>query len=153
MENQVLIAWRGKEEAAPPKEASWYWTVGIISVGVAVAAAILQNYLLGLISLLAGFTVMVVGSRGPHRHTYKLTERGFMIGTELIPYASIRRFAIVEREPRKLTIETNTIIGSLTAPLGETDYRFIRTELLNRNIDEVEELDAFVERIARGIGL
>ena len=113
----------------------------------------MQNYLFGLIALLAGFTIMVVGSRGPHRHTYKLTERGFMIGSELIPYASIRRFAIVEHEPKKITIETNTIVGSLTAPLGETDYRFIRTELLNRNIDEVETLDNFVERVSRGIGL
>jgi hypothetical protein len=153
MENRVLITWQARDEATPKKESAWYWTVGIVSIGVTIAALIIQNYLFALICLLAGFTIMIVGSRAPKRHTYTLTDKGFMIGRELIPYHSIRKFAIFEHDPMKLTIETTSIVGSLTAPLHDVDHRAIRTELLNRNIDEVESLDFYVERVARAIGL
>ncbi|MES2014671.1 MAG: hypothetical protein V4437_02550 [Patescibacteria group bacterium] len=153
MEHEVLISWQAQEHGFRPKEQQWYWTVGIVAVGVAVASFILSDYLFSLIAVIAGFAVMIVGSKKPERHKYSLTEQGLMIGTQLIPYSKMTRFSIVEDEPRKLSIETKLLAGTIGAPLGTADYRQIRTELKNRNIEETEALDSFIDSIAGSIGL
>ncbi|MFA5877431.1 MAG: hypothetical protein WC880_03655 [Candidatus Paceibacterota bacterium] len=153
MENKILVSWQAREYEFRPKERQWYWTVGIVAVGVAIASFILSDYLFSLIALIGGFTVMLIGSRKPPRHKYTLTERGFLVGTHLIPYDHMKRFSIQENEPRHLSIETKRLTGTISAPLGDTDHRFIRTELKNRNIEEVEALDSFIDSVAGGMGL
>jgi hypothetical protein len=149
----VLITWQAQEYPHSTKERSWYWMVGIVAVGVAIAAIILQDYLFAVIAIIGGFTVMLVGSARPPRHTYSITENGFMVGRDLIPYDKIKRFAISEEEPKHLTLETLTLIGIIKAPLGGTDFRAIRTEFKNRDIQEEDKLDQLVDRVARTIGL
>jgi hypothetical protein len=151
--DHVLAKWQAHEHEHRPKDAQWYWVVGIIAVGVAVAAVIMQDYLFAVIAVIAGFTLMLVGSARPPRHTYSLTETGFMVGKDLIPFDKITRFAISEDEPRYLTLESLTLIGYVRAPLEGADYRAIRMELKNRNIEEKDNLDSFVHRLARGMGL
>ncbi|TAK58465.1 hypothetical protein EPO14_03930 [Patescibacteria group bacterium] len=153
MENKVLVSWQAREYEFRPKERQWYWTVGIVAVGVAIASFILSDYLFSLIALIGGFTVILIGSRKPPRHKYSLTERGFLVGAHLIPYDHIKRFSIHEDEPRRLSIETKRLTGTISAPLGDTDHRLIRTELKNRNIEEVEALDSFIDGLSRGMGL
>lgn len=153
MENPVIIAWYAKEQQFQPKEQQWFWTVGIVATGAAVAAFIMKDYLFSLIAILGGFTVMLVGSRKPPRHKYSLTERGFVVGQHLMPYSQMTTFAIKEEEPRKLSIGTKTFTGTVTVPLGDADHRVIRMELKNRNIEEVESLDSFVDGVAKRVGL
>ncbi|MES2134707.1 MAG: hypothetical protein V4449_00490 [Patescibacteria group bacterium] len=153
MEKQILASWQAREYEFRPKEQQWYWIVGIVAVGAAVAAFILTDYLFSFIAIISGFAIMLVGSKKPQRHKYSLTERGFYIGTHLIPYSQMTKFAIREDEPRKLSIETKGLTGTLSAPLGDTDHRAIRTELKNRNIEEVESLDSFIDQVVRGMGL
>ena len=149
----VIVSWQTLEYEHQVKEKPWYWSVGIISVGVAIASVLMKDYLLGVIAVIGGFTVMLVGSSRPLKHTYALTENGFKVGKDLIPYEKITRFAISEEEPRHLTIECMTLTGVVKAPLKGVDYRMIRTELKNRNIEEKDHLDRFVEGVARRIGL
>jgi hypothetical protein len=153
MENPVIISWQAREFDFRPKEREWFWIVCIIAAGVAVSAFVFGDYLFSVIAILGGFTVMLVGAGKPPRHTYSLTERGFMIGAHLIPYAQMTRFSITEEEPRKLNIETRSFTGTVSAPLADADYRIIRTELKNRNIDEAEHLDKFIDSVARRMGL
>ncbi len=153
MENPVIISWQAREFDFRPKESQWFWIVLIVAVGIAASAFIFADYLFSVIAILGGFTVMLVGARKPPRHKYSLTERGFMIGTHLIPYAQMTRFSIIENEPRKLSIDTKSFTGIVSAPLVDADYRIIRTELKNRNIEEVEHLDSFIDGIAHRIGL
>ena len=154
METRTLITWQAKEYDFVPKARSWYWAVGIIAGGIAAASFILSNYLLVLIAILAGFTIMLVGSAKPKRHTYRLTEKGFMIGPRLISFRDMRRFAVHEDDDGgELLIETNTISGTISVPLGDADYRLIEMELKNQNIEEVESLHSFADHLARGIGI
>ncbi len=153
MEERVYASWQAKEYDFQPKERPWYWAVGIVAGGIAVAAFILKDYLFSVIAILGGFTVMLLGSRKPHRHTYRLTERGFRIGERLIPYKSITRFAIRDEEPRELVIETTTLMGTVTVPFGDGDHRAVAMELKNNNIEEVESLGSFVDHVASGMGL
>ena len=153
MEDKVLLSWRGQEKEFRPKQAPWYWAVGIAAGGIAISAVIVGNYLFALIAILGGFAIMVVGSGRPARHVYKLTERGFMVGTTFIPYEKISRFAIREDDPHILTIETSTFSGTMSIPLSGVDWRTVSMELKNRNIEEAESLGSFIEKFERAIGL
>jgi hypothetical protein len=152
MQARVIVSWQAQEFEFQEKERSWYWAVAIIATGVAVSAFILANYLFSLIAVIAGFTVMLVGSKKPRERKYQVTERGFFIGTRLIPYRNIRRFAIHE-EPRELVLETNTISGTVSVPLGDVDYRAIQMEFRNQDIEEVDTLRSFADHVARGMGI
>lgn len=151
--DHVVVRWQAHEFEHRPKDRQWYWSVGIIAVGIAIAAILLQDYLFAVIAVIGGFTVMLVGSARPSRHTYTLTENGFMVDKDLIPFSKISRFAISEEEPRHLTIETMTLVGVIKAPLEHVDYRTVRTEFKNNNINEEDRLDQFVDGFAKRIGL
>ncbi len=148
MDNKLIASWHEKEREYKPKESSWYWTVGIVSVGIAIASVIIQNYLFALISLLAGFAIMLVGTQRPVKRKYAFYERYVAIGDEKIPYDQIRKFAIEETDPKMLTLEIKNFVGVAHIPIGDADHRLIRTELKNRDIDEVESLDTFVAKVA-----
>ena len=153
MENRLIVGWKAREGEYKPKTKSWYWVVGIVAVGAAIAAAILQDYLFSLIAVLAGFAVMLAGTRRPPIKEYAFYENDIVIGDDRIPYGKVRRFAIKEDEPRVLTLELNNLIGMAHIPLADADWRRIRMELKNRNIDEVGELDTVVSKAAEWMGL
>lgn len=153
MEHRAIISWQAKEYDFIPKANSWYWAVGVVAVGAAVAAIILADYLFAVIALLGGFSVMLLGSNPPKHHTYRLTDRGFMVGERLIPYRDMVAFAIHEGEEPTLNIETETLMGIVSVPLAGVDRRVIEMELKNQNIEEVESLRSFVNAFASGMGL
>jgi hypothetical protein len=153
MDDSRIIKWEAHEPGAPDKEPGWYWAVGIIAVGVAVASAIAGNYLLCVIAVMGGFAVMLAGSRPAAHRTFGLSDRGLHVGAERIPYANIKSFAIHDNEPRRLVIATASLMGTVSIPLGNADFRFIRTELKNRNIEEDDDLDSVAEKLAKAIGI
>jgi hypothetical protein len=153
MDEGHIIKWEARSRSTKDKDASWYWTVGILAVGVAVAAIISGNYLFSLIALLGGFAIMLAGSQGPAHHAYAVSERGIHIGTERIPYMNITSFSIKDETPPRLVLLTRGLMGTVSLPLGGADYRAIRTELKNRNIDEDDDLDSAAEKLARAIGI
>lgn len=148
-----LVRWEAIDLGPGRKDPSWYWAVGIIAAGVAVAAVIIGNYLLAVIAVVGGFAIMLAGSIPSIRQKYALSERGIYIGSIQIPYENVKKFRIIETEPRVLMLETASIVGTASLPLGDADWRTIRMELKNRNIDEDDELDSFSEKIARAIGI
>lgn len=153
MENRLIMSWKAREGEHKPKSRPWYWMVGIVAGGMAIAAIILKDYLFALIAVLAGFTVMLVGTRKPPVMEYALYEHDLVIGAERIPYEKIRRFAIKEDEPRMLDLEIQNLVGSAHIPLEGADWRRIRMELKNRNIDEAAEIGVFATKVAKWMGL
>ena len=153
MEDTTIISWYAVDSGFKEKDRPWFWTVGIVGVGVAVASFILHDYLFSLIAIIAGFTVMIVGAQKPPRHKYSFTERGFLVGQHLMPYSQMDSFSIHEDEPKRLSIGTKTFTGVVTVPLADVDHRIIRTELKNRNIEEVDKLDSFISGVVKRIGL
>ncbi len=149
----IVVRWQAHEHERTEKERPWYYAVGIAAGGLAIASVILQNYLFAVICVIGGFTVMLVGSARPSKHTYSITESGFMVGKDMVPFEKITRFAISEDEPRHLTIESKTLIGVIKAPLEGVDFRAVRMELKNHNIPEEDQLDTLVDRVAKTIGL
>lgn len=153
MEDGHSIRWEVYDPGSPKKDGNWYWAVGIIAGGVGVAGVISGNYLFALIAVIGGFAIMLAGSQGPAHRSYRLSEAGLHVAGGRIPYANIRSFAIHEDAPRRLVITTESLMGTLSIPLGNADFRAIRTEFKNRDIEEDEGLDSVTEKLARAIGL
>lgn len=159
MEEPLVAAeWKAKEFEFVPKTSTWYWSIGILSVGSAVAAFIVGNILFGIILLLAGGTVSLIGSRRPALHHFRITDRGIHVGDQIFKYDNISRFAmddhLKEGVPEKLHFELKQgIVKVITIPLEGADFRKVRTELKNRNIEETEDLDTLTARVADWMGI
>lgn len=150
----VALEWQGREFEFTPKSPTWYWSIGILSVGAAVAAFIVGNFLFSIILLLAGFTTALLGSRQPALHTFRITNRGIHVGEQLFKYDNIASFAIEEQEPKKLLFRLKQgIVATMTVPLAGADHRAVRTELKNRNVEEVDDLDSTVARLSDWMGI
>lgn len=150
----VLLQWQGQESEFTPKSPTWYWALGILSVGSSVAAFIVGNILFGIILLLAGLTATLLGTRHPVTHTFRITDRGIFVGEQLFKYDNITRFAIDESHNKKLLFELKEgIVKVMIIPLEGTDHRTIRTEFKNRNIEEAEHLNTYVARLSDWMGL
>ena len=146
------IRWQAHESKKVAKTSNWYWVVGIVAVGVAVAAIILGDWLFGIIAIIGGFAVMVAGSLPPAHVTYGVSAKGIHRGREVIPYANIARFA-VDEDRGMLVIETSGLIGTTSIPLKDVDFRAIKTELKNHNVDEADEIHALNDKIAEMLGI
>jgi hypothetical protein len=153
MHHDHIVTWEAHEPGAGDKESGWYWVVGIIAAGIAVASGIAGDYLFSVIAVIGGFAIMLAGSRPGVQRTYALSDRGIHIGHERIPFSNIKSFAIHDEDPRRLVIGTASLMGTLSIPLGDADFRAVRTELKNRNIEEDDELDSVAERFAKVIGI
>lgn len=154
----VYVAWEGREFEFVPKSPVWYWSIGILSVGSAVAALIVGNILFAVILVLAGISVSLAGSRRPATHAFKITDRGVQIGDQVFEYNNITRFAMDDHEkdgvPDVLHFELKTgIVKVMTIPLTGADFRAVRTALKNKNLDEVETLNTVSARLADWIGI
>ncbi|MEN9390503.1 MAG: hypothetical protein RLZZ283_603 [Candidatus Parcubacteria bacterium] len=158
----VLLEWQGKEYEFVQKPDSWYYTVGIICVGGAIAAFIVGNILFGIVIILAGFTTALLASRKPAVHTFRITDRGIAVGDQLFRYDNIKSFAMDDNHeqgaqssnPDKLLFELKRgVVTIMTIPLASVDHRKVRTELKNHNVEEVEHLNSLTARVSDWIGV
>lgn len=147
------ITWRAKELGVGQKSRNWYWAVGIISGGGAIAGLVVGNVLLALLILLGGFAVMVAGSRPPAERAYAVSNTGVHVGAHIIPWDKIRSFAVRETHGSEIVLETETLWGTVALPMVGVDQAAIIMELKNRNVEESDSLDTFVESITRSLGL
>ena len=154
----VYAEWKAQEFEFTPKSTAWYWSIGILSVGSAVAAFIVGNILFGIILVLAGMTVSLLGSRRPAVHQFRISDRGIHISDQLFPYDNIESFAIDDHHesgtPTELHFSIKKgLVKVMTVPLGGVDFRAVRMVLKNHNIDEVETLDSATARLTDWMGI
>ncbi len=159
MEEPVVYAeWKAREFEFTPKTPTWYWSIGILSVGSAIAAFIVGNILFGIILLLAGMTVSLLGSRHPAIHHFKVSNRGVHVSDQVFKYANITRFSMDDHlkdgVPEKLHFELKEgLVKVITIPLDGADFRAVRTGLKNHNIDETDHLDTLTARVSDWMGI
>jgi len=157
-EPTILVDWRAQEYEFAPKSPTWYWTVAIMSIGSAAAAFIVGNILFGIILILAGMSTTLLGSRRPALHHFKITNRGIYVSDQVFRYDNIARFAMDDHVgngvPEKLLFELKQgVVKVITIPLAGADYRKVRMELKNHNIDEAEHLDTLTARVSDWMGI
>jgi len=146
--------WRATDEATTQKSRNWYIAIGVIAVGAAIASFIAGDVLFSLLILLGAFALMLAGTPRPKQErVFAISERGLHIDARLVPWERISAFSIREEEPMMLIVATGSILGTVSIPLLGIDFRAVRTEFKNHNVEEVEALGSFSESIARSLGV
>jgi len=146
--------WHAAEGATVRKSRNWYIAIGVIAVGGAVASFIAGDVLFSLLILLGAFALMLAGAPRPEsKRAFAISERGFHIDSQLVPWERASAFCIREGEPMVLVVETGSILGTVSIPLTSIDFRAVRTEFKNHNVEEVEALGSLSASIARSLGL
>lgn len=149
--SRSLIKWEDLEYEYLPKSNNWFWSIGVIAVGLIFASILLDNFLFAILILIAGLAVILLGAKKPKRVIFSLTAKGFQIDKNLFPYENLRSFWIHYEPPYKkiLAIEPKKFfMPVISVPLGDTNPNVVREHLLKFLKEERRE-ESFIQTIIR----
>jgi hypothetical protein len=145
------VTWEAPESTHPDHGGDWYFALGIITLGVIVAAILLSNFLFALLAAISGASIAVAASQPPRILEFGVTIRGIKVANTLYPFASLRSYYINEDDPRGpqlLIMGTKVLMPMLVIPIpeeyideieeiltGRIPEEFLEEPLLNRIID------------------
>lgn len=137
------------------KGADWYWTVGIIAVGAAVAAFIFGNILFAILIVLGTLSLLMYSSRVPHDHDVEISEMFVTVGKYRFAYSNLQSFWIEHGTHPRLLIKTNrAIMPHLIIPLDKLtdDEQDAVRDFLKSKLPEEEQSEPLLEQIMEYLG-
>ncbi|MBI4114212.1 MAG: hypothetical protein HY445_00015 [Candidatus Niyogibacteria bacterium] len=137
-EIKTSFSWHAPEYVYHEKDGRWYAILGIITLLLLGIAFFLNNFLFGILIIVASFALALYGAKRPKIVTFSLTTQGIRIDDRLYPYENIRSFWLHYDPPafKELSIVfRKTIMPRLTLPLEDADPNEIR-EILIKYVSE-----------------
>lgn len=156
MAHTVLLEWEGREYDHNPKDADWYWALGIIAVAGTVAAILFGNYLFALLIVVAAVAFALHGAKAPPLHRFRLTEHGVLIGEDLHSFEHMESFSVLEdirgEYPPMISIKTEKWLSPhLIIPLAGVDVDAIYSYFL-AHVKEEEHPHTLADLVAAWFG-
>lgn len=93
------VTWEALEHTHAEKKSDWFWALGIVTLGAALASILLGNTLLGIVIIISGITMGLLAAREPKVISYAVTTRGLRIDDVLFPYSTLHSFFLNDEEP------------------------------------------------------
>jgi len=156
MEN---IEWSALEYEEKDRGRDWFWALGIIVLTSSAAAFLYGNYFFAGFLIIGGAMLGFLAIRKPNDVSYKLSKRGFHIGTTLYPYERIRSFWVQRETSQPMPLRPLLFIHSerfflpiLVAPLHEDIGEQIHDFLQKKGIPEEEMKEHVMEKIMEVLG-
>lgn len=95
MANKTLVNWEAREYIEQKKNAGWYIGLAVITVGLCVAAILLQQWTFLLLIIVAVITLLIYTTRSPRLLHYSLTEKGLSEGNNLYLFNDFKSFGVL----------------------------------------------------------
>ena len=152
--SEALLSWSAAEYEHSQKSKEWYWTVGIMASALMVVALLLKNILFAILLALAGFVIMLYGTRRPSEVGFALKGSGLLVGQRLYPYESFESFWIHYDPPNKKELDLVSkrfFMPRMTIPLRDVDPNEVR-KILIKVLQEKEAPESLSETIAKRLG-
>lgn len=133
------ITWEALEHTHEEKGGDWFWALGIVTLGAAVASILFGNILLGIIIIISGTVMGLMSLREARVVPYAVTLRGVRVEDRLYPYSTLEAFFIDEDNPtgpQLLVRSEKTFMPLLVIPLPEEYLDDIEDILANRLPEE-----------------
>ena len=151
------LAWRAYEHTPPQEKTSdWFWALGFVVAGSALAAIILGNTLFGIVLILGGIIIGLSANQQPKKVTYRVTPRGIAVDKTLYPYKNLEAFWIDETSHPKrdmLIIDAqHPFMPHLIINLPKTVDKDALQDYLLDYLPEVELYEPISHRIAALFG-
>ena len=153
MATEALISWNAPAHLYTEKRPDWYWTVGIITVALAVAAFIFGEVITGIFVIVAAAALVLHASKPPAIVACEVNDRGVMFGNILYPFLSLDSFCIPHDEfPSKIILKSRKLFMPLIVIyIDEADPEDVRAILL-RYIAETEHHEPFLKLVLERLG-
>lgn len=148
------VSWSASEYEHAPKSNEWYWTLGILTIALAIAALLLKNLLFASFILLAGFTIALYGTKRPRTIKFSVGAKGVQIDDKIYSYEVLKSFWIKYEPPQKKDLEIiskKIFMPRLILPLNDADPNEIRAILI-RALKEEEAKESLADIIAERLG-
>lgn len=148
------IKWEEYEHDYNKKGADWFWFILSGALIVLIISILMRNFLFGVFSIIAAFTIMLMGSRKPKKLNFSIEAKGIKIESKLYPYEELDSFWLNYDPPQKkeIILETKQKFGRyIKIPLGNIDPNLARSHLIKILKEEKHE-ESLMETIAEKLG-
>jgi hypothetical protein len=156
MARDAIAEWEGREYDHNPKDADWYWALGIIATTGVIAAILFGSILLAVLIVCAAVAIALHAAKHPPLHRFKLVEHGIMIGEDLHHFERMTSFSVLEdiegEFPPMLSVKTESWLSPhLVIPLQGVDVDLVYAHFY-RNVDEGEHHHTLSDLVAAWLG-
>jgi hypothetical protein len=150
-----LLVWDATEFREYDRSKHWYAAVTVIGAILTIGAAILQQWLAGLVFLLATFVVIKHADDKPRLVTYAITKLGVHVDNRFHPYNELRTFWIIYNPPvRTVTLQSTSRFRPLIQiDLADVDPLTVGGTLRQYLPEESKHTEDIVEKFSRFIRL
>lgn len=149
------LTWQAYEYVHREKSNDWFWALGIIAVGGAIAAIFLHNLLFALLILVAGVALGLFAAREPDLVTFAITRRGVRINEDLYSYQNLDGFWIEDiseaHVPKLLLKSKKILMPMLVIPIEKVEPEDVYAALLYF-LPEEELHEPFAHKIMEFVG-
>ena len=150
---ESLISWNAPSHVHTTKSPDWYWTVGIITLALAIVCFIFGQAIAGIFIIVAVLTLVLHGSKPPKIIRCEINDRGVIVDDTLYPFLALESFWIDhDGEPVKLLIKSRKVFMPLIVVLIEGVDREKVREVLLRYIAETQHHEQFLRHVIEGFG-
>ena len=153
MPEQQKISWKAPEHGFRQKGRDWYIVVGIIVLGGAAAAILLDNMLFAILVFISGATLALVSFKTPRDVKFELNSRGIVVEDKLYPFGTLEAFGIDHEPTPKLLVRSKKAVMPLLAiPLPDELVEDVR-DFLELRLDEEELREPLLQKLVEHFGL
>lgn len=154
------ISWEASRYEQYEHSADWYWVVGIITTSLAVAFALVGNFLLSIIVLLGIGTLLFHSKHEPELLEYEISRKGIRAGKTLYRWDSLDSFWIVEADTTSkhpssakiLLTSKKSFMPHIVVPLSTNISPDEMHEILSEKLPEEFQMEPLPDRLMRKLG-
>ncbi|MDO8481865.1 MAG: hypothetical protein Q7S75_02170 [bacterium] len=151
----VPLRWSAYEHEHIPRDANWFWALGIVAVSVALTSILFSNVLFAILIIVAAFTVGIIARTPPELMEFEISERGIRVGGTLHRYDEIISFWVEDEEGHEPLLLVDTIkfmSPNLIIPIEHIDPQLVRAFLQER-VEEVPMKEPVSHKILEFFGI
>jgi hypothetical protein len=147
---QELLSWEAPEYEHRQHGTDWFWTVGVIGVGICITAIIVGNVLFGILIILGTIALLLQAIKHPRQISFGINRKGIRIGTTLYPYATLDVFWVTDTNILLIRSQ-KSLMPLLIIPIEGISREEVRDTLLEF-LHEEELREPISHRIMESLG-
>lgn len=158
--SKLPIIWEEYHYLHYEKNSDWKWSVGIVSVTIALISFMFSNITFGVLVLVGTVALLLHALKAPKKLRFEINTTGVRIDQESWSFSSLKYFWIEDNKqyhiPSRILFETDMLTApllSLPLPI-ETDQRDIHDihEELVKILPEKQLNESFFQKILEYLG-
>lgn len=122
------MVWEEYNHLYVPKDSDWKWSVGIISITLALISFMFSNITFGVLILISTCVLLIHAFKEPRLTRFEINSKGIRVDQEFWSFSDIKSFWIEDNREHhihsRILFSTNGIVDTLlviTLPLNTTD--------------------------------